>query len=646
MFNLNRLKIKTIVAAGMASALFLSMLFSTFIYISQFSGMFYNLTETSLLPAQLGKATAEINTELTKILTMSEGLANNSFMIQWQNAGENQASQADVIAYLNSFMKQEGVLTAFWISANSGNYYSNEGLIRTVSRQNERDRWFYDFLGRNPEKELSLDTDESIGKLTVYVNVSVRDQAGNIIALAGIGVDVSKISEIVKRADIGQSGYMFMLDAQGKFASHKDKTLLNQTMASIATYRPIQDVITQHQTQKIASTELQDESVYVGISTLPTMNWTLVGVMPKAEFNGEINKVIILSVAVSTIIAFLFIGLSFLLARNVSKSILAVSDSLLAMSKDGGNLHQRLDDSIDNEVGQLARGFNAIMGKISSLVQEIKVGEKSINQSVKLLNTFSQQTVEYASSQRAQTEQVATAINEMGQTIAEVSSVAHKIATDTESALKDVDSTNNVMVNLAGTMESLATSMNGTHVKVNELATQAETINSVVEVINSISEQTNLLALNAAIEAARAGEMGRGFAVVADEVRTLASRTQSSTLEIRGQIEKLQYAVGFTRQNVESAANQSTALAQDAITATNSLKLIQQKFDDINRGNHQVAAATEEQASVVDHVNESAHVIADTAERINDSALKCFEEINNLHEQAERMSRLVKQFES
>ena len=241
---------------------------------------------------------------------------------------------------------------------------------------------------------------------------------------------------------------------------------------------------------------------------------------------------------------------------------------------------------------------------------------------------------------------MATAINEMGQTIAEVSSVAHKIATDTESALKDVDSTNNVMVNLAGTMESLATSMNGTHVKVNELATQAETINSVVEVINSISEQTNLLALNAAIEAARAGEMGRGFAVVADEVRTLASRTQSSTLEIRGQIEKLQYAVGFTRQNVESAANQSTALAQDAITATNSLKLIQQKFDDINRGNHQVAAATEEQASVVDHVNESAHVIADTAERINDSALKCFEEINNLHEQAERMSRLVKQFES
>ncbi|AWL13118.1 Methyl-accepting chemotaxis protein NahY [Saliniradius amylolyticus] len=642
---IQQLTIKNAVAGAMVIALLSTTALSTLINISQFSSMFYDVTEQEHLPNLVGRAKAQILERLQQPIALSEAIANNTYVHRWVAQGEPDAQRGELIEFLNDFVRDYNAVAAFWVSMPTGNYYNQDGLFKQVSRTAERDQWFYDFMASGKRTELALDVSESTGDLIVFINARVTSRSNGDIGAAGLGFDVSDISKLVNQTQVGENGYMFLLDEQGTIAAHRNNALIGKSVKAVSQYRNIHSEILRSSGEfRVFQRDVGDIEQYIAVTELEQQGWKIVTLLPRSEVSGQVNGIIGLSTAITLVIAALFIGLAFVFARKVSASVQSVADSLKRMSGDGGDLTQRLDDSADNELGQLAAGFNAILAKLADLVSEIQSSEQVITQGMEKLEQGANQTVSDSSSQKAQTEQVATAMNQMGQTISEVSSVAHKTATDTEQAVSEVNQTNTTMLDVATTMHNLATAMQSTEQIMSELANQAESINSVVDVISGISEQTNLLALNAAIEAARAGEQGRGFAVVADEVRTLASRTQDSTAEIRDQIEQLQSSAIQSKQAIVQGAEQSADLSQQAQSCTDSLSAVKAKFEQINDGNHQVASATEQQASVVEHINESAQIIADTASSIYDNAETDLAEIKRLKEQALHMQAVVRQF--
>ncbi|MEC8483785.1 MAG: methyl-accepting chemotaxis protein, partial [Pseudomonadota bacterium] len=165
-------------------------------------------------------------------------------------------------------------------------------------------------------------------------------------------------------------------------------------------------------------------------------------------------------------------------------------------------------------------------------------------------------------------------------------------------------------------IQTLTHHVEGANTVIIELLSQTQEIESVLGVIGDISEQTNLLALNAAIEAARAGEQGRGFAVVADEVRTLASRTQSSTVEIRNIIEKLQQQSSNASQSMATSTEQAEKGAERMRNAANNLAKMLQQVDEVSDSSVQIASAAEQQGQVAEEINSNLMGIREVSERV------------------------------
>ena len=292
------------------------------------------------------------------------------------------------------------------------------------------------------------------------------------------------------------------------------------------------------------------------------------------------------------------------------RSVIRVAEQIAA-----GDLTGRVEVERRDEIGQLMRAMQQMSLGLSGIVSGLQASIEQLASSAHSLSAVTEQTHKEVSSQKEETEQVATAMNQMTATVHDVARNAEEAAQAAQAADGKVDSGQVVVRQSMQRIELLADSAQSASQSIGSLSTQIQNIGSVLEVIKSVAEQTNLLALNAAIEAARAGEQGRGFAVVADEVRALARRTQQSTGEIEQLVSALRLAAQSSVRQIQGSGELVKLAVSDALQTESALGSIAAAVSQIQQMNQQIAAAAEQQSSVAEEINRSVTSIRASADQ-------------------------------
>ncbi|MGR5162373.1 methyl-accepting chemotaxis protein [Vibrio owensii] len=338
------------------------------------------------------------------------------------------------------------------------------------------------------------------------------------------------------------------------------------------------------------------------------------------------------------------LGMVVLLLKTVVKPINDIKEAMVQIASGEGDLSQRISINSQDEIGQLAGGFNQFVTKIQATVSQVVESSNTLRQEMNNLNALTSTIADSTVGQQRDSEAVAAAVHEMQVTSRNVSDSATEAALASQTANEELSNTNVILEQTVAAIRDLAGEIESASQVINTLDNDVSNIASVLDVIRGIAEQTNLLALNAAIEAARAGEQGRGFAVVADEVRSLASRTQKSTGEIQAMIEKLQAGAAQAVEVMQGSKTSSEDTIQSAGLATESLAEILNAIARMNEMNTHIATAAGQQSSVSDEVNSNVQGIADSSTSIVDVVSQAQQSLSMLSEQTQQLDKQVSQF--
>ena len=348
------------------------------------------------------------------------------------------------------------------------------------------------------------------------------------------------------------------------------------------------------------------------------------------------------------------------LARTLTRPMRQLLNALRDAAEGEGDLTRRLPVTSQDEVGEVARWFNAFVEKIHRTVAGVRQLASEVASSAEQVAASSEQMARGAVeiSQAVQSvasaaEQQVRSVGETTETVRQISRSLQDVAHNTSTAAQAAQQATETAREGGGRVQQVTRTMGEIREGADQaarvvavLGEKSKNIGRIVSVISGIASQTNLLALNAAIEAARAGDQGRGFAVVAEEVRKLAQESSQAAdqiaeivREIQEETERVVTAISHATQNVERGVHVVEEAGSAFQNIRASVESVTGQTEAISAATQQLSASAQQIEAIVTQLLQTAQQNSASAEQVSAATEEISANTQELSESAQRLAK-------
>ncbi len=464
---------------------------------------------------------------------------------------------------------------------------------------NPPERGWYKTALENTDQVLIADVFRtSDGKSVVISSVkAVKNSSGDVTGVASFDITLDSITNTVKSITIGQSGYVIVVDSNGKILSDPVNEDLNFKALKECEngYQALADAEPGFSKLKIGKTK------YIALvtknQTEPVAN--LIGLIPEKEIWAESRALLFYTIIIAFLLLVVFGALGLVIANSIVKPVKSINAILREIAEGDGDLTRKLDIKTNDEIGEVSGSFNIFSENLNRLISRIKVSAEKLSQTGEVLNenmghaasAVTEISANIESSTRlfdkqknsvtetaSAVEQISRAMDSLNTMIEDQSSSVTESSASIEEMVANINNVNKIFSALADHYKNLVGSSNEGKKKLNivnsqikEVSVQSGSLMETNHVISGIAAQTNLLSMNAAIEAAHAGDAGKGFAVVASEIRKLAEISAAQSKEIGHKLSSIKEFI----DSIVSSSNEAEKtfdIIMDVVTRIDNLR--------------------------------------------------------------------------
>ncbi len=359
--------------------------------------------------------------------------------------------------------------------------------------------------------------------------------------------------------------------------------------------------------------------------------WVIGGGSYTEDITAVVYKMLMILGGMIVVVSVLVTLMTFIVGRGfVTKPMNEFKKALRMIAEGGGDLTKRLEEKSSDEIGGLVSEINMLLDSYGMMINNTLASASNVVKNVGALRDDAKVMSEGAKTQYNQAHQIATAAEEMSQTVTDISKSASVALDVSNDAMKTADNGKQISDGAVASVNKVFSSTTDLSAMIEKLDKSVEEIGGIVIVITDIADQTNLLALNAAIEAARAGEQGRGFAVVADEVRKLAEKTIKATSEINQKITAVQHESEQTTKSMNTTTEEVTRANEYIKEVGKALAKINESVRRAGDQISQIATAVEQQSAAAKEVARNIETTLLISKETDDISRRVLKGANNI----------------